>query len=183
MNQSVNSSLGGWAAAWAVIGWGGTLAFAIARLAVVAAQGIADGLTLLQAVVLALNALALAWFEGYRGFQLKFSPRTAARVLYLRRHATWSMALLAPAFCVGYFQATRRVLAVAWVGTLVIVMLVVVVHRMPQPWRGIVDVGVVIGLTWGLVTFLAMSRRALATGVYPVPPEVPEPGPVRAPGR
>ena len=178
-------SLGIYAAAWAVIGWSATLAFAIVRLAVVATEGLAGGLTLTQALVLALNTLALGWAEGYRGFQKRFSPRTAARVLYLREHATPGMALLAPLFCIGYFGATPRVLRLAWIGTAMIVLLVVVVHQLPQPWRGIVDVGVVLGLSWGLVSFLVMSRRALATGEYPVSPEVPTPaaaGPAGQPG-
>lgn len=180
MSSNVYAQLGSVAAAWAILGWGGTLAYAIARLATIAMDGLADGVTLPQAVVLVLNTLALAWAEGYRGFQKKFSPRAAARVLYLRRHATLPMALLAPFFCVGYFGASARVLRITWIGTAMIVAVVLVVHRFPQPWRGIVDVGVVCGLSWGLVSFLMMSRNALATGVYPVPPEVPSAVPPNA---
>ena len=33
----------------------------------------------------------------------------------------------------------------------VMVIIVVVVHQFPQPWRGIVDAGVVVGLGWGVV--------------------------------
>jgi len=33
-------------------------------------------------------------------------------------------------------------------GTAAIVVLVLLVHRLEQPWRGIVDAGVVTGLTW-----------------------------------
>jgi hypothetical protein len=127
-----------------------------------------------QIVTLVANTALLAWSEGYRGFQRKFSPRAAARVLYLRRHATPLTTLLAPAFCVGFFAATPRILRLTWVGTGLIVLLIVVVHQLAQPWRGIVDAGVVIGLGWGLVSFLGMCGRALASGAYPVSPEVPE---------
>ena len=55
-----------------------------------------------------------------------------------------------------------------------LLLLVIVVHQLPQPWRGIVDAGVVLGLAWGLVSFLVLSARALRAGVYPVDPEVRE---------
>jgi hypothetical protein len=173
VSDGTGNRLGAAAAAWAVLGWSGVLVYAIVRLAAIAAEALAGGLTLLQTAALVANTLALAWSEGYRGFQVKFSPRAAARVLYLREHASWTTLLLAPLFCIGYFRATPRVLRITWIGTLAIVLLVVIVHRLPQPWRGIVDVGVVVGLSWGLVSFLVMSRRALSTRVYPVSPEVP----------
>ena len=61
-----------------------------------------------------------------------------------------------------------------WIGTGLILLAIIVVRQLPQPWRGIVDLGVVIGLAWGLVSFLYMSALALAQGRYPVSPEVPE---------
>lgn len=161
------------AAAWAIAGWSAVLLYAIVRLGGISAEALVGGLTVWQKVILAANVLFMAFAEGYRGFQRKFSPRTAARVLYLRRQAGWIEALLAPFFCVGYFGATARILRLTYVGTLMIVALVVLVHRFPQPWRGIVDAGVVVGLTWGLLSFWYMSGRALRTGEYPVSPEVP----------
>jgi hypothetical protein len=173
MSSNPNRVLGALAAAWGFAGWSAILALAIARLSAFAVEGLAMELTPLQSVVLAANTGILAWAEGYRGFQKRFSPRAAARILYLRDHADLPTALLAPLFCIGYFRATPRVLRLTWVGTALIVLLIVVVHRLPQPWRGIIDAGVVIGLTWGLVSFLIMSARALSSGLYPVPPEVP----------
>lgn len=169
-------TLGVFAAAWAIVGWSATLGFAIVRLSAYAVEALATELTVAQLAVLVGNTALMAWAEGYRGFQLRFSPRAAARVLYLRKHATLRTALLAPAFCVGFFSATTRILRLTWVGAGLILLLIVVVHRLPQPWRGIVDAGVVIGLGWGLVSFLAMCGRALATRIYPVSPEVPESG-------
>jgi hypothetical protein len=40
MSSNVNFSLGAAAATWAVLGWGGALAFAIGRLSVIAAEGL-----------------------------------------------------------------------------------------------------------------------------------------------
>lgn len=169
--------LGLFAAAWAIVGWSATLGFAIVRLSAYTAEALVAELTAAQLAVLVGNTAFMAWAEGYRGFQQRFSPRAAARVLYLRNHATLGMALLAPVFCVGFFGATPRILRLTWVGTVLIVLLIIVVHQLPQPWRGIVDAGVVVGLGWGLVSFLGMCGRALSSGTYPVPPEVPQPAP------
>ncbi len=174
VNGNMTSLLGAFAAAWGIAGWSAVLFFAIVRLSRIAAEALAMDLTGVQFAVLLANAALLAWTEGYRGFQLKFSPRAAARVLYLSRHADWRSALLAPFFCVGFYRATARIRRLTWTGTVLIIALIVVVHRLPQPWRGIVDVGVVLGLSWGLITFLAMSARALASGAFPTSPEVPE---------
>ncbi len=172
MSSNSNFFLGVLAATWGIAGWSAALAFAIARLGAFAAEALASELVPLQLTALVANAALLAWAEGYRGFQKKFSPRAAARVLHLRRHADLPAALLAPFFCVGYFRATARVRRLTWAGTALIVLLIILVHRLPQPWRGIVDAGVVIGLVWGLVSFLGLSTRALVTGTYPVSPEV-----------
>lgn len=166
--------LGLLAACWAIAGWAGVLAFAIGRLSVTALQGLAMELTGVQLAALAANTVLLAWSEGYRGFQRRFSPRAAARVLWLRRHATPLTALLAPAFCIGLFGAAPRVLRMTWIGAGLIVLAVLLVQRLDQPWRGIVDAGVVVGLAWGLVSFLVLCRSALASGSYPADPALPD---------
>ena len=42
-----------------------------------------------------------------------------------------------------------------------IVGIVLVVRRLPQPYRGIIDVGVVFGLGWGLVALAAFAWAAV----------------------
>jgi hypothetical protein len=161
-------------AVWGVAGFSLILLDAINRLARIALHALDTGLTDSQWLILAVVIAFMAYTEGYRGFQKSFSPRTAARAYYLYRHPEPLAVLLAPLFCMGFFRATRRPLLVAWLGTCVIILLVLVLHWMPQPWRGIVDAGVVVGLSWGLVSFLLASGRAFATGVYPLSPEVPD---------
>jgi len=175
--DAVGGPLARFAVAWAILGWAGVLAFAIGRLSAVAQDALAQELSIAQLAVLVANTGLMAWAEGYRGFQQRFSPRAAARVLWLSRHATPATALLAPVFCVGFLGATPRVLRLTWTGTALIVLAVVAVQQLPQPWRGVVDVGVVVGLTWGLVSFLALCRTALASGRYPADPAVPGGGP------
>jgi hypothetical protein len=160
-------------AVWGVAGFSLILLDAINRLARIALHALEAGLSDSQWLILAVVIAFMAYTEGYRGFQKSFSPRTAARAYYLYRHPEPLAVLLAPFFCMGFFRATRRPLLVAWLGTCVIILLVLVLHSMPQPWRGIVDAGVVVGLSWGLVSFLLATGRAFATGVYPLSPEVP----------
>jgi hypothetical protein len=161
------------AVAWAMVGWSAVLAFAIVRLSAVAAEAWQFDFTLPQWLVLIVNSLLMLWAEGYRGFQRRFSPRAAARVLHLHQAASPLHAALAPAFCVGLVGATPRMLRMTWIGAGLIVLAVLVVQRFPQPWRGIFDVGVVLGLSWGLHSFLQLTVRALRSGAYPVDPAVP----------
>lgn len=177
MNDNPKAFLSAAAVTWAMAGWSAVLLVAIVRLSAISLEALRADLTALQWATLAGNTALLAWAEGYRGFQQRFSPRAVARVLYLRDHPTPATAWLAPFFCVGFFRATPRVLQLTWTGTALIVLLILVVHGLPQPWRGIVDLGVVVGLSWGLVSFLVLGWRALRSGRYPVDPEVPPPAP------
>ena len=118
--MSSNPSVLAGAVAWAIVGWSMVLVFAIGRLSVQALQALSMDMTVPQLVALVANIAALAWAEGYRGFQQRFSPRAAARVLYLSRHATALTAWLAPLFCVGFFGARPRVLRFTWIGAAIV---------------------------------------------------------------
>jgi len=169
-----STSGGKFCAIWSVAGFSWILLDAILRLGYLAWEGISEGLSALQWLLLALFVAFMAYTEGYRGFQRSFSPRTAARALYLYRHPDWLAGLLAPLFCMGFFRATRKPLLVAWVGTALIIMLILGLRLVPQPWRSIVDAGVVVGLSWGLISFLLSVKQAFGRNEYPVSPEVPE---------
>ncbi len=125
---------------------------------------------------LALVVLFMAHAEGYRGFQQGFSPRVAARARYLRGHPRPLHLMLAPLFCMGFIHATRKRRLTSFAVTGAIVVLVLLVRLLPQPWRGIVDLGVVAGLGWGLVSLLTFSWRALAADAFAVDPEIAPPG-------
>jgi len=115
----------------------------------------------------------MGYTEGYRGFQLGFSPRVVARSTYLARNPRGLHLLFAPFFCIGYFFATRRRLMVSWCLTIGIVVVVQVVRLLEQPWRGIVDMGVVLGLAWGSLSVLYFALRAFIDGGTEVDPQVP----------
>ena len=161
------------AAAWGVLGVAGILVFAIVRLTPYAVAAVTSGMTAWQWVLMFFSMGFMAWSEGYRGFQCRFSPRVAARALYLLLNPTLTRGLLAPVFCIGYFHARRRGLIAVWSGTLAIILLVLLVQLAEQPWRGILDAGVVVGLSWGLASFLHMVYRTLREGRFQRSPEAP----------
>jgi hypothetical protein len=55
-----------------------------------------------------------------------------------------------------------------------IVLLIGLVRLLPQPRRGIVDAGVAVGLTWGTISLVLFSIRALTSPTFALSPEVVE---------
>ena len=147
---------------WGVAGVLLLLARAITRLAPMAWQPIAEG-SLSPGQI----ALYLAWVvfnaygEGYRAFQKSFCPRVVGRAHQLASAPTLLRALLAPCYCLSLFHANRRGLTLAWSMLAIVAALVWLLRITPQPWRGIIDGGVVVALAWGVVALLVMSVRAL----------------------
>ena len=112
---------------WAIIGVSVLLLRAIIGLSKHAANAIEGGLSAWQWTALVAFALFMLVAEGYRGFQKKFSPRTAARVKYLRDHPTLLRIVLAPLFSMGFFHANRKTKLTAYILTIGIICLVVAV--------------------------------------------------------
>ncbi len=120
------------------------------------------------------SLLVLGYVKGYKGLHRGFSPRVAARALYLKNNPTLLRVLLAPFFCMGYFHATRKRKIISFAMTAMIVGLILLVRTLEQPWRGIVDAGVVLGLGWGLVSICWFTLQALFGKGFDVSPEVPD---------
>lgn len=121
----------------------------------------------------AVNILFMAYSEGYKGFQVNFSPRVVARAKYLSSHAKPYQSLFAPLFCMGFFDAPKRRRISTAILTIMIIILVIIFQWLPQPWRGILDAGVVVGLSWGIVATLSYTYKALVTKHFQHDPEVP----------
>ena len=160
---SRRSALGIGGAIWAVTGIAGLLAWAIFRLAEIALGALDEPLAWYHWAAIGAIVPFMAWSEGLRGFQRSFSPRVAQRAMLIRDAPTAARVIFAPLFAAGFFGGSRREQMAACIGTAAIVVLVIVVHRLDQPWRGILDAGVVVGLTWGVVATLALSARAWRT--------------------
>lgn len=161
--------------AWAVLGVVAVLVEAVARLLPRALEPILDG-SLSPAGVTAYVAsiLSLAYSEGYRGFQLRFSPRVIVRALAVAQRGGWLLIALAPLMAMGLIHATRRRLISSWILVLCIITLIVLVNSIEQPWRGAVDAGVVVGLSWGTVATLVPMLRALRGNIPTVDPDLPD---------
>lgn len=127
------------------------LAWAVYRLALISFDAFALPWQWYHWLIFVANTLFMAYSEGYRGFQKGYSPRLVARAQELQQNATPFTAALAPLYCMSYFSAPRRRMITAWVVTAIILLLIVIFHHLPQPWRGILDAGVVVGLSWGLL--------------------------------
>lgn len=109
----------------------------------------------------------MCWTEGYKGFQLGFSPRVAARALAMGSERRPLYVALAPLVAMGLLNSTlKQKLRTGGVICAVIVV-VAFVRRLEQPWRGLVDVGVVAGLAWGLVTLVMWFIRGLRGQTLP----------------
>jgi hypothetical protein len=134
---------------------------AIVRLSPMAFELVGHSLTAMQWAALLLFVPYMIWAEGYRGFHRNFAPRLVVRANYLKNHPRPAHVLLAPLFCMGYIHATPRRQLLSISLTAMIICFVLIVRLLPQPWRGIIDSGVVLGLFIGVVSILYFLVRSL----------------------
>lgn len=156
-------------ATWGVLTVLALLGQAIARLTPMAIEPWLDGsLTTTHQALYVAAIVFMGYSEGYRGFQLRFSPRVVSRAFYLAEHPTPLRVILALPFCMSLFHSTKRQMTISYVLIVMIVLLVIGVRHMPQPWRGIVDAGVVVGLLWGSLAIVWFYFQALRGRVPPM---------------
>jgi hypothetical protein len=160
---------------WGVGGILLLLTFAIVRLSGVALELENFELSIWHWFGMAAWFAYMVWAEGYKGFHRAFAPRVVVRASYLAANPRPLHVLLAPLFCMGYIHATprRRLMSIALSG--MIVSFVLAVRMLPQPWRGIIDVGVVAGLAVGvgsIIYYLLQLKQAGAASL-PVAADVP----------
>lgn len=169
------SPLGRAAQVWGLLGVFALIGNAVVRLAPIAVEGVSSTLTPIQWVVLIGFTGFMAYAEGYRGFQRQFSPRVVVRSRWLRDNPRPLLVLLAPAFCMGLIHANRKRLIVSWSILSMVVLLIIGVRTLSQPWRGIIDFGVVVGLSWGLTAIFGWLVAAGRGATLPVAVDLPEP--------
>jgi hypothetical protein len=168
-------------ARWAIVIWGvggvlALLAQALVKLTPFALEPLVAGrLYFGQAALYAGWVVTNAYMEGYRGFQKRFTPRVVTRAFHLATRPRPSVVhvVLAPFFVMSLLHASRRGLTAAWLLVLGLTAIVAVVRHLPQPWRGIVDGGVVVGLTWGAVSLIVHVVVTARAGNTAPPPDLP----------
>ena len=149
-------------------------------------------------LILAIICVFFAYCEGYRGFQIAWSPMLVKRSYHFSSVTTpvynWTKImfldrtidfLVAPILAAGHICGTRRRLILSWSITIMVVALVVGVSYMPEdlPWKSFIDIGVVIGLGWGGVFILVWWIKIGIFNIWPdwVPNEYPDYLSVRLP--
>jgi hypothetical protein len=161
-------------AIWGLTGVLLLLGSAVYRLAPLAIAAYSYGFFWYHWLALFLILIFMAYAEGYRGFQKGFSPRVASRALYLKNNPRLLHVLFAPFFCMGFFHAFRRRKITSVSVTSGIIVLIILVRFLAQPWRGIIDAGVVVGLAWGLISLILFVLQAFSSKEFTYSPDVPE---------
>ena len=144
---------------WGLLGIQLPMVHAIVRLWPRASEALSMPLQLVHVVTLLLVLGFMGYVEGYKGFQQSFAPRAVGRAMVVR-HKSLVWQLLAPLYCMALLDARLPRLVINWSLLIFILALIVLVTFLPQPWRGIIDAGVIFGLSWGTLAMLVMSVRA-----------------------
>ncbi|MET0389336.1 MAG: hypothetical protein ABW321_25405 [Polyangiales bacterium] len=157
-----------WAgSAWAVGALAVLFLEAIVRLGGRGLTTLASGLSALEAAAMTALTLLFAYGEGYRALHRHFVPNVLARLARLPPPGQLSFTrwLLAPFYALGLAHVDGPSLRRGWASVAAIVLAIVVVRALPEPWRGIVDASVAVALSIGLLSLVgrfAMSLRAAA---------------------
>ena len=137
-------------------------------------------LTQFQWICYYISILFFGYIEGYKGFQTKFSPLVVKRSFTLvvgSPQATLINYIFAPLYSMGLLHATKKRKITSWSITLGVTLLVSIVKRLNEPWRNIIDAGVVCGLSYGMISILLIYIKSWITGSTPnnIDPCLPSP--------
>lgn len=141
---------------WALLGVSGLFAWAVVRLGSRGIDTVRGGLEPGEWVVGVLLVVGLAYGEGLEALDRRWVPKLVERVRRLRDDPRWLLWMLAPFYGLALIGGGRKELLRGWIGTSAVVTAVLIVRTFPEPWRGIVDLGVAAALAWGM---MAIFRR------------------------
>ena len=105
--------------------------------------------------------IILGYSEGYKGFQKSFSPRTANRLYNIFLKPTFFRVFFSPFISMGFIESSKKLKYISYGLLLMIVMFILLIGKLNDPWRGIIDAGVIVGLSWGLVSFWVSCFRVI----------------------
>lgn len=147
---------------WGVLQVVAIICNAIKRLAPIAIQPLMrNDLSPFQWGLFCSWTLYMVYAEGYKAFQLKFSPMVVARSFNLVNNASAINLLFAGPFSMGLFAAEKKRMIIGWSVTIGVFALVKLVKLLPYPYRSIVDAGVVAGLSYGTLSICYNTILAL----------------------
>lgn len=149
------------AAWWGIIGVLLALAKAVIGLGGRGLQTLRGGLAPGEWATLVALVVLFVYVEGMRALQLRFAPHVVARAHALSADGPVIWRVLAPLYSFGLVGAPTRALLRAWAGVAAIVIAVIIVRALPEPWRGIIDLAVAAALLWGTVALAILAFRRL----------------------
>lgn len=136
---------------WGAAGVCFLFVFAVLRLGTRGIGTIQGGLGGLEWAALITLTVIFAYGEGYRALVRQWVPGLFRRLGRLRKESNVVLRLLAPAYALALITPDGGQRLRAWLGTGAIVVAIIVVSRLPDPWRGIVDFAVAVALLIGLI--------------------------------
>ena len=163
-----------WILAWAMVGILAPLAEAVFRLSFYAQEALSGPLGPLHWAFAITWTAAMTYGEGYRVFQRRFTPQAIVRAKEIARSGGWLEGLCAPLACMGLTHAPPQKLVRAWSLVGFIVAFILVIRQFPQPWRGLVDLGVVCALSYAFVTVPVALFRGRSLATQPLDAAVPQ---------
>jgi hypothetical protein len=169
---------------WAVLGVATYLSWGLRKVHPIVRDGLGSMNTRSHWVFFLATLSFFAYYEGYKGFQKGLCPRVVSRAWIVSQRSvsglpTWHK-VIAPAFCIGYFHATKKRMITSWAITGTIFVVVIFVRRLPDPWRAMIDAGVMLGLTWGVLSTVGIYAMSLIDGAPPdFDPSLPDDTPYR----
>ena len=176
-SKFLSRGLGSLGALWGVGGALAILGYAVSKMVRATLEAFSSEfeLTFWHYVVMVLWTFFMAYSEGYKGFQKGYSPRVASRAVYLRDKCTVLRLALAPFFCLGFFHAPRKRKITVVILAIGISLIVILCKMIPQPWRGVLDFGVIVGLSWGIIATVIYFTKFWGASEVTFDPEVIEP--------
>ena len=142
---------------WAVAGVCALFAEAIVQLGRRGIATLRAGLEPEEWLALVLLSAAFLYGEGVGALERRWVPGLVARARELSAgSARWQRAL-APLYAMSLVGAERKSSGRAWLGVGLIILAVLLVRALPEPWRGIVDFAVALALLWGLGAIVRQS--------------------------
>ncbi len=136
------------------------LLVSIIRLSVPALEGLRNIDSVLHISFLIMWSVFMYFSEGNDGFKKRFVPRVIARASTIGQKSL-GIKLIAPLYCMSLISDTRKQMLKSYIAITLIVCAVIAVRTLPQPWRGIIDSGVIIGLATGIFWLLKGLRNWL----------------------